>query len=111
MYKGFLIDKSLIGKDIHFEESCTSCHKGNEKGPTRAAAHKGLVAQPSKNLGHAKHVTRILQNRSEPRSIILLKVRGMAFRAGSRRKNSISLTRRSLKNHAGAVMPPAATVT
>ncbi|MDD5008905.1 MAG: hypothetical protein PHC68_10980, partial [Syntrophorhabdaceae bacterium] len=51
MYKGFLIDKSLIGKDIHFEESCTSCHKGNEKGPTRAAAHKGLVAQPSKNLG------------------------------------------------------------
>jgi len=50
MYKAFLVDKALIGKDIHFEESCSSCHKGNEKGPTRAAAHKGLVARPSKSM-------------------------------------------------------------
>lgn len=50
MYKAFLVDRSLIGKDIHFEEGCTSCHKGDGKGPTRAAAHKGLVARPSKNL-------------------------------------------------------------
>lgn len=50
MYKGFLVDKSLVGKDIHFEESCSSCHKGDEKGATRKIAHRGLVAKPSENL-------------------------------------------------------------
>lgn len=51
MYKGFLVDKSLLGKDVHFGESCGSCHKGNEKGSSREDAHKGLVTKPSRNLG------------------------------------------------------------
>lgn len=47
MYKGFLIDKSILGKDIHFDEGCGSCHRGNEKGATKETAHKGLVTRPS----------------------------------------------------------------
>lgn len=50
MYKGLLVDKSIIGKDVHLEENCTTCHKGDAKGPTRDVAHKGLVARPSKNI-------------------------------------------------------------
>ena len=50
MYKAFLVDISLIEKDMHFKESCTFCHKGNGRGATRDAAHKGLVARPSDNL-------------------------------------------------------------
>jgi len=50
MYKGLLVDKSLIDKDPHFSEGCANCHKGNESAADRAAAHKGLVKRPSDDL-------------------------------------------------------------
>jgi len=50
MYKAFLVDKDLIAKDIHFEQGCASCHKGNEGGQTKEEAHKSLVNRPSDDL-------------------------------------------------------------
>jgi hypothetical protein len=50
MYKGLLVDRSLINKDPHFQEGCGFCHQGNEKGQTKEAAHTGLVTRPSDNL-------------------------------------------------------------
>jgi len=50
MYKGFLVDKSLLNKDPHFAEGCASCHKGDEKAKTREEAHKGVVVRPSDDV-------------------------------------------------------------
>lgn len=50
MYKGFLVDKSLLNNDPHFSEGCGFCHKGDVKGATKDKAHKGLVARPSDDL-------------------------------------------------------------
>lgn len=50
MYKGLLVDKSLIGKDPHFSEGCAFCHKGNEKAQDKAEAHQGIIRRPSDNL-------------------------------------------------------------
>jgi len=50
MYKGFLVDKSLIDKDPHFSEGCATCHKGNESASDRAAAHQGFIKRPSDEL-------------------------------------------------------------
>ena len=47
MFKGLLVDRSLLGKDPHFMEACGSCHKGDAKGGTKETAHRGLVARPS----------------------------------------------------------------
>jgi hypothetical protein len=50
MYKGLLVDTSLIGKDPHFMEGCSFCHKGDQSGATKEKAHAGLVKRPSDNL-------------------------------------------------------------
>ncbi len=50
MYKGFLVDKALIGQDPHFLEGCSSCHKGNETAQAKEGAHKGLVVRPSDDV-------------------------------------------------------------
>jgi hypothetical protein len=50
MYKGFLVDKTLLDSDPHLKESCTSCHKGNEAAADKETAHKGLIKRPSDDL-------------------------------------------------------------
>jgi hypothetical protein len=50
MYKGYLIDSTLLDKDPHFANGCEFCHKGNAVGETREEAHQGLVKRPSDNL-------------------------------------------------------------
>ncbi len=50
MYKAFLVDKDLLDQDAHFSEGCSPCHKGNEKGKGKEAAHRGMVKRPSDNL-------------------------------------------------------------
>jgi len=40
----------LLGKDSHFKKGCASCHKGNESGSEKAAAHSGLIRRPSEDL-------------------------------------------------------------
>jgi len=50
MYRGYLVDKELIGKDPHFSMGCQFCHKGDKAGVDKEAAHKGLVKRPSDNL-------------------------------------------------------------
>ncbi|MDD5168080.1 MAG: cytochrome c3 family protein [Syntrophales bacterium] len=50
MYRGYLVDKNLLKGDPHFGMGCKFCHKGNEKGAGKEAAHKGLVVRPSDNL-------------------------------------------------------------
>jgi hypothetical protein len=50
MFRGYLVDKALIKKDVHFGMGCRFCHKGNDKGQTKEAAHQGLVRRPSDNL-------------------------------------------------------------
>lgn len=50
MYKGYIVDKELLGKDPHLKMGCTLCHKGNAKEFNREAAHKDLVKRPSDNL-------------------------------------------------------------
>jgi hypothetical protein len=50
MYKAFLVDKDLIAKDVHFGDGCSPCHKGNEGGATKEAAHQGMIKQPSSDL-------------------------------------------------------------
>ncbi len=49
MYKGFLVDKNLIGSDPHFLKGCPSCHKGDDKVPNKEKAHAGMVKRPSDN--------------------------------------------------------------
>jgi hypothetical protein len=36
-----------VGEDLHFQQGCSSCHKGDDKGQTREKAHEGLVKRPS----------------------------------------------------------------
>jgi len=50
MYKGYLVDQTLLGTDPHFAMGCEGCHKGNLEGATREEAHQGLVKRPSDNL-------------------------------------------------------------
>ena len=50
MYKGFLVDKALLEKDVHFAQGCAACHKGDEAGVDKASAHQGLVKRPSDDL-------------------------------------------------------------
>ena len=50
MYRGYLVDKGLIEKDIHFSRGCKFCHKGDDTAADRETAHKGLVKRPSDNL-------------------------------------------------------------
>ena len=50
MYKGLLVDKELMESDPHFAQGCSLCHKGDENGQTKEAAHKGIVKRPSDDL-------------------------------------------------------------
>lgn len=50
MYKGFVVDSSLIDNDPHFDQGCPSCHRGNEYAHSRQDAHLGLVKRPSDDL-------------------------------------------------------------
>jgi len=50
MYRGFVVDKSILKNDPHFSEGCSSCHKGNNKASRKEDAHKNLVSRPSKDL-------------------------------------------------------------
>ncbi|HUX41596.1 MAG TPA: cytochrome c3 family protein [Rectinemataceae bacterium] len=47
MYKGFVIDLSLLNSDPHLSQGCTTCHKGDDKATDRTKAHSGLVKRPS----------------------------------------------------------------
>ena len=50
MYKGYLVDKTLLEGDPHLSRGCKSCHQGNDGGTTREEAHRNLVKRPSDNL-------------------------------------------------------------
>lgn len=50
MYKGYVVDASLIDSDVHLSQGCTSCHKGDGAAGDRTAAHVGLVKRPSDSL-------------------------------------------------------------
>ena len=45
------MDRALLDSDPHFAQGCASCHKGNESGADKAAAHQGLIKRPSDDLG------------------------------------------------------------
>jgi thiosulfate/3-mercaptopyruvate sulfurtransferase len=49
-YKRYLIDKSMLEKDPHFVNGCSSCHKGDEKSTEQETAHKGVISKPSADL-------------------------------------------------------------
>ena len=49
MHKGFLVDRNVVAKDPHLSQGCTSCHKGDDKSPTREGAHKGFASRPSED--------------------------------------------------------------
>jgi thiosulfate/3-mercaptopyruvate sulfurtransferase len=49
-YKRYLIDKSMLEKDPHFVNGCSSCHKGDEKSTEQETAHKGVIKKPSDDL-------------------------------------------------------------
>jgi len=49
-YKRYLIDKSMLDKDPHFVNGCSSCHKGDEKSTEQEKAHKGVISKPSADL-------------------------------------------------------------
>ena len=49
-HKRFLIDKTLLDKDPHFINGCSSCHKGDEKSIDQEKAHTGIIKKPSADL-------------------------------------------------------------
>lgn len=49
-YKAFLVDKNLIGKDVHLSINCTECHKGDDKKDKKEEAHLNLNKRPSDNI-------------------------------------------------------------
>ncbi len=49
LYKGLLIDKNVLAQDPHFTSGCPSCHKGDDKAPSKEKAHKGIVKRPSQD--------------------------------------------------------------
>lgn len=49
-YKRYLIDKSILSKDVHFANGCSFCHQGDEKSTDQEKAHKGVVRKPSADL-------------------------------------------------------------
>jgi hypothetical protein len=51
MFKGFLVDRSVIDTDVHLAEGCAFCHKGDERARDRETAHHDMVRRPSDNLG------------------------------------------------------------
>ena len=50
MYKGFVVDKELLGKDPHFRTGCILCHSGDPREMQKEKAHKGLLKKPSASL-------------------------------------------------------------
>ena len=50
MYKGYVVDGDLLKKDPHLRMGCRLCHKGDEKGQGKEAAHKGMIKRPSDSL-------------------------------------------------------------
>lgn len=49
-HKRFLIDKTILDKDPHFINGCSSCHKGDEKSLDQEKAHIGITKKPSADL-------------------------------------------------------------
>ena len=47
LYKGYVVDASLIESDPHLSQGCVACHQGDESAQDRAKAHVGLVKRPS----------------------------------------------------------------
>jgi len=47
MYKGLLVDRSIVDTDPHLAEGCSFCHEGDEGARDRETAHQGLVPRPS----------------------------------------------------------------
>ncbi|HOJ52100.1 MAG TPA: multiheme c-type cytochrome [Syntrophales bacterium] len=50
MYKGLVVDASLLKSDPHFSLGCKFCHQGDDKAMAKEAAHQGLIKKPSDNL-------------------------------------------------------------
>lgn len=49
-HKRYLIDKTILSKDVHFANGCSFCHQGDEKSTDQEKAHKGIVKKPSADL-------------------------------------------------------------
>jgi len=45
-----VVDKDLIGKDVHLKLPCKLCHQGDDSIVSKDRAHKGLVRKPSDML-------------------------------------------------------------
>lgn len=52
MYKGYLVDREVLKKDVHLIMSCSQCHQGNGGTLKKDEAHKGLVKRPSDDLAN-----------------------------------------------------------
>lgn len=46
-HRRYLIDKTLLDKDPHFINGCSSCHKGDHKSIDQEKAHMGIIKKPS----------------------------------------------------------------
>lgn len=49
-FRRYLVDRSILNKDPHFENGCVFCHKGDAKSIDQESAHKGVVKRPSADL-------------------------------------------------------------
>jgi hypothetical protein len=49
-HKRYLIDKTLLDKDPHFINGCSSCHKGDGKSIDQEKTHMGIIKKPSADL-------------------------------------------------------------
>jgi hypothetical protein len=49
-YKRYLVDKSILDKDMHLAMGCSFCHKGDDKSFEPEKAHRGVVSKPSADL-------------------------------------------------------------
>lgn len=49
-HKRFLLDKTILERDPHFINGCSSCHKGDEKSIDQEKAHIGIIKKPSADL-------------------------------------------------------------
>lgn len=50
MYKGYVVDASLLSDDPHLSQGCVTCHKGDDQAKDRAKAHAGFEKKPSNDL-------------------------------------------------------------